>query len=143
MDANADAPADDVLAWIGEVAGGQVVSARRQGRWRPQWHLRLRTPAGDERALFLRSARDPEQVADLLVTGPDGSRLPLGTLAKIARTEGPGTIQREWGRRRLVVQSNVRGRDLGSFVAEVQERIESDVLVVAHLPKPATISHGQ
>jgi len=64
VDANADAPADDVLAWIGEVAGGRVVSARRQGRWRPQWHLRLRTPAGDERALFLRSARDPEQVAE-------------------------------------------------------------------------------
>ncbi|MFT5685263.1 MAG: cobalt-zinc-cadmium resistance protein CzcA, partial [Myxococcota bacterium] len=73
------------------------------------------------------SRRHPEQVERLLVTGPDGFRLPLGTLARVIRTEGPSTIQREWGRRRLIVQANVRGRDLGSFVAEVQERIAAEV----------------
>ena len=36
--------------------------------------------------------------------------------------EGPSTIQREWGQRRIVVQANVRGRDIGSFVAEAQAR---------------------
>lgn len=73
------------------------------------------------------SRRDPEQVERLLVSAPDGVRLPLGTLARVQRTEGPSTIQREWGRRRLVVQANVRGRDLGSFVAEVQDRVEAEL----------------
>ncbi|MDG1480212.1 MAG: CusA/CzcA family heavy metal efflux RND transporter [Myxococcota bacterium] len=75
------------------------------------------------------SRRDPEQISTLLVTGADGTRLPLGTLARIERTDGPGAIQREWGRRRLVVQSNVRGRDLGSFVAEVQARISAELIL--------------
>jgi len=73
------------------------------------------------------SRRHPEQVASLLVTGADGTRLPLGAVASIERTEGPSTIQREWGRRRLVIQSNVRGRDLGSFVAEVRQRVAEEV----------------
>ena len=73
------------------------------------------------------SRQDPEQVAGLLVTGPDGTRLPLGTLARVERTEGPSTIQREWGRRRLVVQANVRGRDLGGFVAEVKRRVREEI----------------
>lgn len=77
------------------------------------------------------SRRDPEQVERLLVTGPDGARLPLGTLASVQRTEGPSTIQREWGRRRLVVQANVRDRDLGSFVAEVQQRVAAEVTLPA------------
>ena len=41
--------------------------------------------------------------------------------------EGPSTIQREWGQRRIVVQANIRGRDMGSFVKEAQERIEREV----------------
>ena len=73
------------------------------------------------------SRRDPDLVGRLLVTGPDGTRLPLNTIANVERTEGPHTIQREWGRRRLVVQTNVRGRDLGSFVAEVKERIDAEL----------------
>ena len=89
MDANADAPADDVLAWIGEVAGGRVVSARRQGRWRPQWHLRLRTPAGDERALFLRSARDPEQVAESALLSHFSIEREGRALSAVARTPVP------------------------------------------------------
>jgi len=73
------------------------------------------------------SRRHPEQLERLLVTGPGGARIPLGTAAAVERVEGPSTIQREWGRRRLVVQSNVRGRDLGSFVAEVQARVAAEV----------------
>ncbi|MEQ1894788.1 MAG: CusA/CzcA family heavy metal efflux RND transporter, partial [Planctomycetota bacterium] len=49
--------------------------------------------------------------------------LPLGSVARIAVTEGPNQISRENGKRRVVVQCNVRGRDLGSFVAEAQERV--------------------
>ena len=53
--------------------------------------------------------------------------VPLGALAKIAVQEGPNQVSRENGKRRVVVQCNVRGRDLGSFVADAQERIEAKV----------------
>ncbi len=69
----------------------------------------------------------PGQVEELLVTGREGTRLPLGRLATVTRSEGPAAIQREWGRRRLVVQVNVRDRDLGSFVAEVRELVRDQV----------------
>ena len=48
-------------------------------------------------------------------------------MAKLSLTEGLGQINRENGKRRLVVQANVQGRDLGSFVAEARRRIEAEV----------------
>ncbi|HMO01509.1 MAG TPA: CusA/CzcA family heavy metal efflux RND transporter [Oligoflexia bacterium] len=51
--------------------------------------------------------------------------VPLGALAKIGVSEGPNQISRENGKRRIVVQANVRGRDLGSFVTEAQKKLES------------------
>ncbi|MCX7045559.1 MAG: CusA/CzcA family heavy metal efflux RND transporter [Candidatus Sumerlaeota bacterium] len=53
--------------------------------------------------------------------------IPLGAVAKITFTEGLGQINRENGKRRLTVQANVRGRDLGGFVAEARRRVESAV----------------
>jgi cobalt-zinc-cadmium resistance protein CzcA len=53
--------------------------------------------------------------------------LPLEKLAQLDISEGPNQISRENGKRRVVVQANVRGRDLGSFVAEAQERIDKEV----------------
>ena len=49
--------------------------------------------------------------------------LPLGMVAKINIAEGANQISRENGKRRVVVQANVRGRDLGSFVQEVQQKV--------------------
>lgn len=51
--------------------------------------------------------------------------VPWGQLAKIENSEGPNQISREDGKRRIVVQANVRGRDLGSFVSEAQEKVAS------------------
>ncbi len=56
-----------------------------------------------------------------------GERIPLSRLAKVAVVEGPSTITREWGQRRLTVTANVRGRDLGSFVAEARQKIAEKV----------------
>jgi len=54
-----------------------------------------------------------------------GRFVPLGALATIGVSEGPNQISRENGKRRIVVQANVRGRDLGSFVKEAQQKLES------------------
>jgi cobalt-zinc-cadmium resistance protein CzcA len=69
----------------------------------------------------------PEAVAGMLVTLPTGERLPLSRLADVKVTEGPARIMHEAGQRRIVVQRNVRGRDLGSFVAEAQRRVAERV----------------
>ena len=53
--------------------------------------------------------------------------MPLGAVARIAIEPGPNQISRENGKRRVVVTANVRGRDLGSFVAELRERVASEV----------------
>ncbi|MGH7818523.1 MAG: efflux RND transporter permease subunit, partial [Candidatus Binatia bacterium] len=57
--------------------------------------------------------------------------LPLGSVAKIRTVEGPNQVSRENGKRRVVVQTNVRGRDLGSFVQEIQGRIAREVTLPA------------
>jgi len=62
-----------------------------------------------------------------MLTGPSGERIPLSRLAEIKEVTGPKMITREWGERRITVQCNVRGRDVGSFVAEAQSRIAADV----------------
>jgi heavy metal efflux system protein len=74
------------------------------------------------------SYRDnPKALERIQITTATGARLPLTELARLDRTEGPSTIQREWGWRRIVVQANVRGRDIGSFVQEAQGRIRRQV----------------
>ncbi len=50
--------------------------------------------------------------------------VPLGDVAKVTVAEGVNQVSRENGKRRIVVQANVRGRDLGSFVAEAQEKVD-------------------
>jgi cobalt-zinc-cadmium resistance protein CzcA len=62
-------------------------------------------------------------VSESLRLVPKVPYVPLGELANITITEGPNQISRENGKRRIVVQANVRGRDLGSFVEEAQEKL--------------------
>lgn len=69
----------------------------------------------------------PESIGDILLTGPSGERVPLSKVADIRQITGPKLITREWGQRRVTVQCNVRGRDVGSFVAEAQRRIADEV----------------
>lgn len=68
-----------------------------------------------------------EAIGSMLLATPSGQRIPLSTVAKVEEVEGPSTITREWGQRRVTVQVNVRGRDVGSFVAEAQQKIRQSV----------------
>jgi cobalt-zinc-cadmium resistance protein CzcA len=65
-------------------------------------------------------------VGSILIPTASGERLPLSQLATIRTVEGPSTITREWGQRSLAVSANVRGRDIGSYVAEAQQRLKED-----------------
>ena len=73
----------------------------------------------------------PDAVRELLIATPAGERIPLSRLASVEVVEGPSTITREWNQRRITISSNVRGRDLGSFVAEAREKIARDVALPA------------
>jgi cobalt-zinc-cadmium resistance protein CzcA len=61
-----------------------------------------------------------EAIGDILLTSPNGSRVKLKDLARIEVKDGPAQISRELAKRRIVVGVNVKDRDLGGFVAELQ-----------------------
>ena len=69
----------------------------------------------------------PETIGAILVTTASGERIPLSRLATIAAVEGPSTIKREWYQRRITISANVRGRDMGSFVTEAQQKVAQSV----------------
>jgi cobalt-zinc-cadmium resistance protein CzcA len=75
--------------------------------------------------------RTPEALRQIRMRAPGGERVTLGQVAKVSVARGPEMINRENGQRRIVVQANVRGRDLGGFVAEAQQK------VAAAMPVPA------
>jgi len=69
----------------------------------------------------------PEAVGAIQLPTANGERVPLSRVADIRIIEGPSTITREWGQRRIVITCNVRGRDLGTFVADVQNAVKAEV----------------
>jgi cobalt-zinc-cadmium resistance protein CzcA len=68
-----------------------------------------------------------QAIGSILIPTAAGERLPLARLADIRLLEGPATITREWGQRRVTVSANVRGRDVGSFVAEARQRLSEQL----------------
>jgi len=74
-----------------------------------------------------RYRENPEAIRRIPIYGGDGQQVPLGLVADIESLEGPVQISRESGQRRIVVQANVRGRDLGGFVAEAKEKVDAKV----------------
>jgi heavy metal efflux system protein len=67
------------------------------------------------------------QIRQLLLPAPDGPKVPLEYLAEINVLEGPAQINRDMGRRRIVVGVNVQDRDLGGFVEELQAKVKKQV----------------
>lgn len=80
----------------------------------------------------------PEAIGQLLISTPTGGRIALSQVARVSVVEGPETIDHEEGQRYTVVQANVRGRDLGSFVADVRREVAAKV----KLPSGYFLSYG-
>lgn len=98
---------------IGGVEAGQVI----QGNERYDITVRL--------AKAQRS--DPAAIRQLVLVAPDGAWLRLGDVADVAIESGPPQIRRDDVQRRVVIQSNVAGRDMGSLVEELRERIDREI----------------
>ena len=69
----------------------------------------------------------PEVIREIPIATPAGEQIPLARLASVTVREGPSTIKREWYQRRISITSNIRGRDMGSFVAEARRRVADEV----------------
>ncbi len=108
---------DDVREIVSTAILGKPVSEIIDGRKR--FTLRARFPEG--------SNIDPTFVQNLLVEASDGRRIPVGQVAKVTIEEGYEAVNRESGQRRIIVQCNIRGRDIGSFVRDAQKQIDQNI----------------
>jgi len=81
---------------------------------------------------------DPKVIEDLLVHTEDGALVPLKQVAQIKEVIGPIQINREKNQRRWVIQGNVRGRDLGSVVADIKKSIADNI----QLPPGYYVEYG-
>ena len=79
-----------------------------------------------------------EKIRTAVIDTPLGAKVELGWLAEVAEDRGPNTVSRENVQRKIVVQSNVSGRDVASVVEEFRERIEANVDV----PQGYTVEYG-
>jgi cobalt-zinc-cadmium resistance protein CzcA len=108
---------------------GEIVRAVRVGLvgeefaqvWIGQRRFDLVLRAQDDRR------RDAGAIRTLLLDGHDGTKVPLGQVARIEEAFGPAAIRREAGSRRIVVEASVAGRDLGGTAEEVRARLERDL----------------
>ena len=107
----------DIQEIIETAVGGKVATDAFEGERR--FGVLVRFPENRRNNL--------ESIGNILVNAPNGTRLPLAQLARLALGEGPGQISREDVKRRIVVECNVTGRDIGSFVAEAQQKIRQRV----------------
>jgi cobalt-zinc-cadmium resistance protein CzcA len=107
----------DVQDVVETAIGGRQVSELLEGARRFPVVVRLPEAA----------RRSPQAIGDLVVAAPGGERVPLARLASVKIAATPEAVNHENAERRLVVQTNVRGRDVGSFVAEAQRRLAATV----------------
>lgn len=107
----------DAVSLVGGVSLGEVFEGQRrfplQARLADEWR------------------QDVEKLRQIKIDDPQGRQIPLSQLADIVIEDGPSEISRHAIRRRLLIQCNVRGRDLAGFVAEAQQLVARDVRLPA------------
>ncbi|HQU81708.1 MAG TPA: CusA/CzcA family heavy metal efflux RND transporter, partial [Pyrinomonadaceae bacterium] len=108
---------EDVNDMVEAVVAGKEAGQVYEGEQRFNLVIRLNEESG----------KNVDTIKNLLLTAPNGSRVPLSQVADIKLVEGAAQISREDTRRRIGVELNVRGRDIGSFVTEAQAKIEKEV----------------
>ena len=106
---------EDINLLVETAIGGGVATTIYEGQKR--FDVQVRFPLENRSSI--------DVIKKLLVKSPEGYNVPLGELVTIQEVEVPAQISREDSRRRLIVECNVRGRDMGSFVIEAQKLLSS------------------
>ena len=109
--------ASDINDTIEMAIAGKAATDIYEGERRFQAIVRL--PETDRNSV--------EKIKEIMVSSPNGPRVPLEDLARIRVVEGPAQINRDMGKRRIVVGINVQGRDLGGYVAELERAVRNRV----------------
>lgn len=107
----------DFQSQVGIAIGGETVGKFYQGDKR--FDITVRLPEIER--------SNVDNYGQLPIILPDGGYVPLQELASIELINGANQVNRENGKRRVVVTANVRGRDLGSFVGDIKKSIEANV----------------
>ncbi|MDQ6987540.1 MAG: CusA/CzcA family heavy metal efflux RND transporter, partial [Mariprofundaceae bacterium] len=110
-------PVDDVMSLVADAIGGANAGQVISGNERYNIYVRL--------AKGFRNS--PKAIGNLILQAPDGAWVRLEDVASIGVEQGPPMIRRDDVQRRVVIQSNVEGRDMGSLVAELDQRIQNEI----------------
>ncbi len=121
-------PVAQVMDLVADAIGGRAAGQVIKGNERYDIYVRLDEPYRNR----------VEAIRDLILQAPGGAWVRLGDVAKVAIESGPPQIRRDDVQRRVVIQSNVEGRDMGGLVAELRERIDAEV----DLPPGYTVVFG-
>ncbi|MDY7036573.1 MAG: efflux RND transporter permease subunit, partial [Thermodesulfobacteriota bacterium] len=117
-----------ILEMVELAVGGEVIDDIYLDTRRFGIHLRYQK----------KHRKDPEALRNLLLATHKSGLIPLGQVAQVKQVIGPIQINREKNQRRWMVQGNIRGRDMGSVVADIQTRIGARI----HLPPGYSIEYG-
>ena len=109
----------DIRDVVNAASGGRALSDYVEGQRRFPMAIRLPKQYRD----------DLNRLSGLIVRAPAGEQLRLGDLAALTLARGPEAVSRENGQRRMVVQCNVRGRDLGGFVLDARAAVQKKVVL--------------
>jgi len=107
----------DVMSVVRDGLGGAAAGQIINGNERYDIYVRLAK----------RFREDRDAIADLRLQAPSGAWVRLGDVADVSIESGPPQVRRDDVQRRVVIQSNVQGRDMGSVVADIQDAITSEV----------------
>ena len=121
-------PVDQVMSLVSDAVGGVSAGQVIRGNERYDIYVRLAT---EHRGSV-------DSIRALILQAPNGAWVKLGDVASVDIESGPPQIRRDDVQRRVVIQSNVEGRDMGGLVAELQERINDEI----DLPTGYTVVFG-
>lgn len=131
---------EDVQSTVSVAMGGATAGQLFEGDRR--FDIVVRLPEAQRQDLNALSALPIPLPAGMMNQSQEGAQsprsVPLGEVADIVIAPGPNQVSRENGKRRVVITSNVRGRDLGSFVEELRIRVADEV----ELPEGTWIEYG-
>ncbi len=121
-------PVSQVMELVSDAIGGREAGQVIKGNERYDIYVRLAEA----------HRNSVETIRSLILRTPNGAWVPLGNVAQVAIESGPPQIRRDDVQRRVVIQSNVEGRDMGGLVKELRERIDSEI----NLPPGYTVVFG-
>ena len=110
-------PVTQVMDLVADAIGGKIAGQVIKGNERYDIYVRLAEP----------DRGTPEAIKALVLQGTNGSQVRLGDVADLRIEAGPPQVRRDDVQRRVVIQANVEGRDMGSVVQELDERIAREV----------------